>query len=318
MCGGGKAPAPVQPDYAAQARAQIQIEQEQARIAEEARQRELERQAADEARRLDVYNTGVSNAETVARQSALDAILGRGLDPNTFGSSIDTELNRIRASVPYLDQNPGAYYANQDIAGLVLGRETDKQRSAYTQQINQFAPNNFANDRVSSTADDAIIAQILGEQYNPAAEQIQRAYERGTLNDTGFQTAQNILGQQRSTANAQLQSTGGGVLQSLRDQLSGIGQEARTRASSYELGDVFDPTSYQNRIDTTYNEGISGLEGNIRNAIGGQQYFDIGSILSRGATSQGVTNSQRGLFDAFQARENDRSKQRGLGTQGVF
>lgn len=313
-----KMPAPQQPNYQAQANAQMSIERERARLEEEARQRELARLAEEEQRKLGMFNTNVGNAEQVARQSAIDAIMGRGLDPNTFTNDINNRLNTIRASVPYLDPNPGSYYANANIADLVLGQATDTARRNYGNAFNEFAPTGFADTRVASTLDDAIIQQILMEQYNPALEQVQRAYERGTLNDTGYNTAQELLGQQRTTAEAQLQNTGGTILSAMRDRLSGIANEGRTAASQYELGTTFDPNVYKTRLDTAYNEGVSGLEGNLRNQIGGTQYFDIGSILSRGATSQGVTNPQRELFDTFQAREQDRNKQRGLGTQGVF
>jgi hypothetical protein len=234
-------------------------------------------------------------------------------------SQIDSALNNARASVPRLDSNPGAYINGQSIADLVLGNATTQARNQYGNQVNQFAGNGFADQRVGSTMDDSYLENILMEQYNPALQQIQRAFDRGTLNEQGFTTAQNSLNSQRSAAMSNLQTTGGGVLQALRDQLSGIGNEARTGASSYNLGQQFDPNSYKSRIDTTYNEGLAGLEGNIRNAVGGQQFFDIGSILSSGGIGQGTTaGGNRAMFDAFQESEADRNKQRGLGTQGVF
>lgn len=320
MCfGSPKVPSVPQTDYNAQAQSQIAILNEQARIAEQQRIAEAARQSQQREQDTQLFNTNLSSAVEGARSRAIQDITGRGLDANMFSNEIDQMLNSIRGQVPQLDNNPGSYFANQNIADIILGNATTNQRTQYTNQVNNMFGNDFANQRVASTADDAFIDAILGEQYNPALEQIQRAFERGTVNEQGFQTAMNALNNQRTTAAANLQQTGGGLLQALRDQLSGIGNEARTAASNYQLGTTFDPTSYQTRADTIYNEGLSGLEGNLRNAIGGQQFFDIGSILNQGRTSQGTANNNnRALFDAFAADEQDKNKQRGLGTQGVF
>lgn len=320
MCfGSPKAPAVPQTDYNAQAQSQISILNEQARIAEQQRAAEAARQAQQREQDMQMFNTNLSSAIEGARARAIQDITGKGLDANMFTNEIDQMLNSIRGQVPQLDNNPGSYFANQNIADIILGNATTNQRTQYSNQVNNMFGNDFANQRVASTADDAIIDAILGEQYNPALEQIQRAFERGTVNEQGYQTALNALNNQRTTANAMLQQTGGGLLQALRDQLTGVANEARTAASNYQLGTTFDPTGYQTRADTIFNEGLSGLEGNLRNAIGGQQFFDIGSILNQGRTSQGTANNNnRALFEAFAADEQDKNKQRGLGTQGVF
>jgi len=320
MCfGSPKVPSVPQTDYNAQAQSQIAILNEQARIAEEQRQAESVRTNEQRAADTETFNTNITNAITGARDRAYQDIAGRGLNADDFSSDIDRMLNSIRGQVPQLDTNPGSYFANQDIADLVLNNATTNRRTQYGNQVNNLFGNDFANQKVASTADDDLINSILGDQYNTALEQVQRAFERGTINDQGFQTAMNALNNQKTTASANLQQTGGGLLQAIRDSLSGVGNEARNAASNYQLGTTFDPNSYVSRADSIYNEGIGGLEGNLRNAIGGQQFFDVGSILNQGRTAQGTANnSNRALFDAFAADQKDKDKQRGLGTQGVF
>lgn len=320
MCfGSPKVPSVPQTDYNAQAQAQMQILREQQRLADQARVDQDARDSAQRERDTAAFNTNLSGAMEGARGRAIQDITGKGLDANMFSNEIEQMLNSIRGQVPQLDTNPGSYFANQNIADLVLNNATTNQRTQYGNQVNNMFGNDYANQRVSSSMDDDIISRILGEQYDPALQQVQRAFERGTINDQGFQTAMNALNNQRTTANANLQTTGGGLLQSIRDSLTGVGNEARNAASNYQLGTTFDPNSYSTRADTIYNEGISGLEGNLRNAIGGQQFFDIGSILNQGKTAQGTANNgNRALFDAFAADEADKNKQRGLGTQGVF
>ena len=320
MCfGSPKVPSVPQTDYNAQAQSQISILNEQARLAEQQRVAEDARQSTQRERDTQSFNTNLSGALEGARGRAIQDITGKGLDANQYSNEIEQMLNSIRGQVPQLDSNPGSYFANQNIADLVLGNATTNQRTQYSNQVNNLFGNDFANQKVSSTADDDLINSILGEQYNPALEQVQRAFERGTINDQGFQTAMNALNNQKTSANASLQTTGGGLLQAIRDSLSGVGNEARNAASNYQLGTTFDPTSYTSRADSIYNEGIGGLEGSLRNAVGGQNFFDIGSILNQGRTAQGTANnSNRALFDAFAAEQKDKDKQRGLGTQGVF
>jgi len=320
MCfGSPKVPSVPQTDYNAQAQSQISILNEQARIAEQQRIAEDARQSTQRERDNAAFNTNLTGALEGARGRAIQDITGRGLDAGQYSNEIEQMLNSIRGQVPQNDTNPGSYFANQNIADLVLNNATTNQRTQYSNQVNNLFGNDYANQRVNSSLDDNYINAILGEQYDPALQQIQRAFERGTINDQGFQTAMNSLNNQKTTAQASLQQTGGGLLQAIRDSLSGVGNEARNAASNYQLGTTFDPNSYTGRADTIYNEGIGGLEGNLRNAIGGQQFFDIGSILNQGKTAQGTANnSNRALFDAFAADEQDKNKQRGLGTQGVF
>ena len=320
MCfGSPKVPSVPQTDYNAQAQAQMNILREQQRLADQARVDQDARESAQRERDTQTFNTNLTGAMEGARGRAIQDITGKGLDANMFSNEIEQMLNSIRGQVPQLDTNPGSYFANQNIADLVLNNATTNQRTQYGNQVNNLFGNDYANQRVSSSADDDIISRILGEQYDPALQQVQRAFERGTINDQGFQTAMNSLNNQKQTASANLQTTGGGLLQAIRDSLTGVGNEARNAASNFQLGTTFDPNSYTGRADTLYNEGIGGLEGNLRNAIGGQQFFDIGSILNQGRTAQGTANnSNRALFDAFAADEQDKNKQRGLGTQGVF
>lgn len=314
-----KVPAVAQTDYNQQANAQMNIMREQQRLADEARVAQDARDAAQRERDTQTFNTNLTGAMEGARSRAIQDITSKGLDANAYTNDIENMLNSIRGQVPQLDTNPSSYFSNQNIADLVLNNATSNYRSQYGNQINNMFGNDYANQRVSSTLDDNIINNILGEQYDPALQQVQRAFERGTVNDQGYQTALKALSNQRSTAAANLQTTGGSLLQQIRDSLTGVANEGRSAAANYQLGTSFNPDSYQSRANTLYDEGVAGLEGNIRNAVGGQQFFDIGSILNQGRTAQGTANNNnRALFDAFAANEQDKNKQRGLGTQGVF
>lgn len=305
--------APPQPDYAA-------IEREKAAIAEQQRIAAEQRQREEEAQRRATFNTNLDTAYNTAYEDAIAGLGTRGFSPDQFGLQgfLDQELNRIRGTVPDLFDRPENYFAGQNVVDAVVNNATQQQRNQFGQAIDQFAPSGFAQNRVTGTLDDSVISQILREQFDPAQQQIQRAFDRGMLNPIGFQSANDELGRQRSGAEGKLQDIGGGVLQALRDRLSGIGQEARQGANTYQLGSNFDPSSFQSRINSTYDEGVQGLEGSIRNALGGENLFDLSPILARGGTDQGITNDRRGVLQALQNREQDRNRTRGLSTQGTY
>src|SRR5690606_31549675 len=204
-----KAPPIPQTDYNAQAQSQIQILEAQNRMQQQQQQAQRDYEAQQRAQQQEQFGQNLSTAQEQARARALADISGRGLDPSQYGlqDQLERMIQQITGQVPQLDQNPGSYFANQNIGDLVLGQATANQRNQYTRAFDEFAGSGFADQRIASTADDAILEAILGEQYNPALQQLQSAFERGTLNQQGFDTGINSLNSQRSAAMAQLQST---------------------------------------------------------------------------------------------------------------
>lgn len=316
MCGGGGSSPPA-PDPLAEAQAQILIEEERAKREAAARALELERQAQQAEQDRARYLANLDSAFQGALNRGTSAISQRGLDPTLYEPNLRTELESIRASVPFLDPNPGSYFGS-NIADVVLDRARDVQRRNFTNTISEFASPGFATELFPGTADDAVLQAILQEQFEPANLQLERARSRGNLTQSGFDAALSALQGQRSAGEARLQDIGGGVLSGYRDQLRDVAESGFGRAGSFELGQTFDPSSVRGQIETLTGELQGRLPGDIRNALGGEQLFNIEDLISRGGIAQGAQNPTPALIDAFVKREDERTKKRGLGQQGVF
>ena len=118
-----------------------------------------------------------------------------------------------------------------------------------------------------------------------------------------------------------MQDIGGGILEQGRNELRDVANQGFTQARNYRFGDVFDPTTTQTNITNRQNEFMGNLEGNIRGAVGGEQFFNTDDLISRGGAAQGVTNpagTTTGLLDVLSARNKKTQQTTGLGSQGSF
>lgn len=316
---GGPAIPPV--DHEGETTALIRLERERAAIAEEQRQAELAREAAERERQLGIFNEDLNTAYSSARNTGLGEFERRGLDIDRFSPILDTRLTNIRSSVPRLDTNPAAYFQTSTLIDDIINSETNLQRQNYGRQVDNFAGSNFAVNRLPDTLDDSVINDIIAEQFGDASASITRARERGNLNDFGFQTALSNLETQRGAASSRLQDLGLGLIESGRGELRDIGSQARARAEGYNFGDNLDLGGYESRINDRASSFSSGIGGSLRNALGGESLFDVNSILGRGFVAQGAVNEGRStptLSDALRRRDDEGARGRGLGNQGVF
>lgn len=316
----GSSPSTPQFDPAAEAQAQIQLEQERARIAEEQRAAEEARRAQEEIEKRAQFDSRLQSERIGARGRIESAITERGLDPNNFGSLISSQLDNVVRGIPDLDPSPQSYFGDS-LVDTILDKQLQNRRNEFSQSFDSFAGQGFENNLIGDTADDAILQAILAEQYDPAQQQLQRSFDRGTLNQTGFDAALAGLNNQRTSALSSLDEIGSAVLGTGRDDLRGIAEQGRQGIGSFQLGQSFDPTAFQTRIQDRASEFTGGLEGKIRSAVGGENFFDIPSLINKGGSAQGAVNEPKRnlpLQDALAERETRRQQKRGLGSQGEF
>lgn len=319
MCGGGGSSPPPPPDPMEEARAQIAIEQERARIAAQQEAAARARKEAEQARKQQEFDANLGAARASGSQGALDLIGQRGLDVDYYDPLVAAELDRIQSTVPNLAPNPGSYFVDDIIADAVLNRETGLQRQGFLNQFENFAPTGFAQEAFPSTADDAILDAIFAEQYEPASQNILRAFNRGNLSQQGYDLATENLGTFEPAARSRLQEVGGGVLEGNRQQLRDIASQGRTAAGAFELGQAFDPSTFESRIGTTTGELSGRLEGDIRSALGGENLFPIDSVIQKAQIGQGASNEgSPALLAALSESRREKDKKRGLGQSGVF
>lgn len=297
----------------------LQLQQERFQHDDMLRQQEQERQAAEEAAKRARFTSALDAAVAGARGSAATTLNQRGLDPNEFNPLINAEIDRIRTTIPDLAESPGTYFG-PDLTDVILGREENARRTRYGNEVNSFFTPSYATNAFADTADDAILASILGEQRNSAQSAIERARARGTLNDQGYNAANQRLNSAAQAGNATLQTLGGTVISRNRQALGNIGDEARSSASSYTLGgSPFDLGTYRGRADSTLADLSSRFEGDVRGAAAGANLFDLGDIIGFGAREQGAQNDANNpLAEVLAQREQSRRANRGLGTQGSF
>ena len=189
-------------------------------------------------------------------------------------------------------------------------------------QVDAYAPTGFALSRVPDTFDDNSIAAVLARQRGGADKFVTRARDRGNLTDAGFNQAQSLLTNQTGDATARLTDLGNSLLSGFRDELRGIGNTARTGAASYTLGSQFDPSIYENQINSRIGEFGDTLESRLRTGAG--DLFDPNEILLRAGSSQGFVNptgsrsAPSSVAGILAGRLNSRDEPRGLGSTGAF
>jgi hypothetical protein len=317
MCGGSKTIAA--PDPLKQAEAQIQQLEAQYRLDQQAQEKAYERQLMDQTREREQWGQDLNTSRS-ATQSAIERMFQeKGLDLDQYGDRIGGALDREQAGITF-GSTPAF---SSDIGSNLMSDIRNQQIKEYQRSIGEFAPEGFNQKAFGSTADDAVIEAILGEQFGAASDSVLRARDRGTLNDAGFQYAMANLENQRKAASARLQDTGGGILEGYRGELGGIAENARTGAGSWDFGDTFDPTQYRTQIEQRQGELGGRLEGDIRNAIGGEQFFNVNDLIQKGGVGQGAQNTglgsqSGGLLAAITDKKKNEEQARGLGTQGSF
>lgn len=319
MCGGGGS-SPQAPDPLKQAEADIRTLQEQYRLDREAAKYQAQQDALKEQSDRTAFDEALGANRSTAYGNIGREFERAGLDTANYDDRINAALDLAQQGMTF---NTGRNTFGSDIGSTLLDDLRNEQIREYQRSINDYAPEGFENTAFSSTADDAILNAILGEQFGEASDSILRARDRGTLNDAGFQYAMDNLNTQKSAAMARLQDTGGGILEGYRNQLGDIAGNARTGAGNYDFGDTFDPSVYRTQLETRQNELGAGLEGDIRNAIGGEQFFNTDSLIQKGGVGQGAQNTglgsqSGGLLGAISDRKKDEEQQRGLGTAGSF
>lgn len=271
--------------------------------------------AAEKAAARTKYDNAVAAALELNRGGAKTALNQRGLSTDEFMPLVETELGRVRSTIPDLDPNPGGYFSS-NLVDQVLGGEQTARRGKYGRDVAALFPTNYAQTTFADTADDSVLNDILGTAYGTASDALGRAKARGNLDETGYNYAVGQLGQQKTAGMSKLQRTGGDILSGYRTGLEDIGKKASTAAGSYELGGTFDPNVYKTEADTYISGKKAGLEGDIRGAVGtGDDLFNIDSLLNRAAGVQGAGNN---LAQVLEERMKKRTAERGLGSTGEF
>lgn len=265
-----------------------QIQFQQREIAREAAAQQAAAAAAAQQQALakaiaDTWNT----AKTGARTSAQNYFTERGLDPSQYGGSIDEAIKNALSSVNSQDPNPGAYLKN--IGSQVYGSQQDLARERATRGVSSaFAPD-YEYGRVASTLDDPFINDIVSGQRSSADQYINNLLKRGVITDTGAQAGFKNLDEQTARVRGQVSDIGSNLLEGERSSLRDIINRGKANASTINLGQTFDPSTYTKQADTSFDEFMAGLGDKIR-AQTPDKLFDTTPLASIAGAAQGAQN----------------------------
>ena len=314
--GGGQAPPPpAPPDYAAQNKAAMELEDHRAKIAEQAQEKaDLKKKEQLESDKQ-AFQGKLGGAYATAENYGRGQLANLGID-DTYGimGAYKTALDRAKGMVPELDANPGQYFGS-DLWENTLAGERTAERNQLTRGYETEVPQGYETTYIPDTADDALIESIIGGQYTEAEDYLNRAKARGTLNDVGYNTAATALKNQRSGAVARGNELGLGVLETGRQGLRDIDKQARSGITNWDFGDKYDPTAWSGKIKSGASTFTGGLEGKLRNAFGSTEFFDPEAFIAKGGKAQGAINpGASALTDAISEEE----KKRTAGSVGAF
>lgn len=313
MCGGGSAPKDNSAEVARiEAEAAREQREAEARAAEEARVRKEQEEAAKladfENRLGNAFNTGVSGAERYFQS--------RGVDPSLYSADILEEANQRRGSVPQLAGEVGSYFSG--LGEEVYQSLTDALRGRTQRTLNEIAPEGFARSRITDTADDDIIASILAEQRGDAENYASRLRDRGVITDTGLSAALEDIGKQANRGQFTLSELGSGILEGGRGGALDIANRGRSRASTLDLGDTFDPYAQTGtELNNYFTDFLTNLGDRFR-AQAPTDLFDVSGLPVLAGAAQGAGNTAfdpkalAGLFDEEEEEEDTTN------TGGVF
>lgn len=285
---------------------------ESMREADAERQRQ-EQAAADAANKAQLAQLR-SNAGTAARGSAQDYFTQQGLDPSQYSTDIDSKINSILAGIAPDDPNPGSYFTN--IGPTVFDAATTGYRTKEGNLLNNLFPTNFDTQRVPLTLDDPYLSGIQAEQYKSADDLIQNMLSRGVITPTGYNAAKQNLDTQTPGVMAQLNEIGTGTLNSEQQALRDIANNARTAASTINLGQNFDPQSYGTQADQQFTDFLNNLSTTLRGKLPGSLY-NTGGLAAIAGAGQGAQNLP---FDpaALAGVATDTTKKQNTTTENVF
>lgn len=289
-------------------------------------QRVLAQQRAEEARVLaEQQKTATTERAAQSRTAAMDAartrtfntLRDRGLNPDDYADVVNERLNYNASLLPTNTEDFTGQFGDPFVESVV-NTIRDRGRSDASRWFTNNVGNDMPDRVFTNTLDDPYVDAIIGRQRTEAMEAVERAKKRGQLDDSGFAGAVSRIGDLEKSGRATAQSLSNAVVANKRADLGSLIERGKATAGSLDLGQAFNPGEWSNRIQSKATELQQGLEGDVYSALGGQQFFDIGDIITKGGAAQGVANPTPAFLDSQAAREQLRQRQRNAGQGGTF
>jgi hypothetical protein len=263
--GGGEDP------RAVQQRQQQAAEEEQKRQEEAAAQQQLffqqilAQQAADTAQAAKEREAQTALQQQQADQQRADAL----------AASAPTEADKQEQALQLQD--------------LADERARKELRRGATGQVNQLFQPEFEQTWAPGTADDPYIQETLGKERGKADEYLGNLLKRGVITDTGYKGGVGAIEEQVPNVQGQLTDIGDALIEAQRGKLTGLADRARNTASTLDVGQTFDPTSYDKQLHDVTADFGAGFGGKFNAAVP-EDLFDFSKIQQKAGAAQGAQN----------------------------
>lgn len=320
---GGSAPVmPTDPQKEAEAR---NWEAEQQNVRDEAaRKRTADEQAIKDQQSLHQWKSRAGNARSSVENYARDKLSGYGLAEGDSYGLWDKAMRTINDTYGGLADNEDfSSKLNGSVIDNLIADTRSNTRNKFSRDIKGQLGDNYLDDTFASTADDAILDELLGGQYTAAQGDLENARGRGQLNQNAYTRALESLTGAKSAARGKLETTGQSVLDSLKSGTKSVYDNLLTSANNFDFGDNFDVAGGVNRVKSKATEGLGMLDSKVREAVGDTKYFDVNSLIGKANAAGGVSNyvpnngtaigdGKNSLYTLFEDQQ--RNKQ----TEGAF
>jgi len=299
--------------------AKQEFEREQRRADAQAEKERIAKEAKDAAWRSgknSAYNSAITGGS--ARLNTLG--IGAGDKYGVYNNFI----NKINAANTGLETGADYTSAFSDtVLDNILAEGRTGQRNKLTTEFNTALPQYYGEDTFSSTRDDAILQSILDTQYGDALADLTSARDRGQATSAVYDRSLRDLETGKATANTELQGIGRGVLEDIIGDIGSRRTASLGQIADWDYGSTYDPNAEAGRIRSYADERGMQLEGDIRGAVGGKEFFDINSLLGKAkarigsASSPGPDAGSAALADTF-ANEATRNNANIKQNEGIF
>lgn len=258
-----------------------------------------------------------ANSLALARARALAnaqlAVQGRGLNYNDYSGDINSYLDNIFSGISADDTNPSSYI-DPNFADTILNGKQQGARFGYEKQVQKYAHSGLDYHSLDST-----INSILGDAGKSGEDLIQAGLKRGQFNDIGAAAGETALSKAKAKAQAKLDSTAQDVFNGYDSKFGDLYNRAYTSASGYQLGQDFDPSSFDSEFSRLQDSAKIDATGQLYSALGDGPLINLTDI--RGAVGQGqgsVNLKDLDVLDALSKRKQASGVGRGLGSEGAF
>lgn len=235
------------------------------------------------------YENALSSGKAKLANKGIDIVN----DPYGIMSMFTRSLDTARAGAPDIVNDPNSLFSStllDDALSEARGNERSKLGSA----VKGAYADNYGLSTFGDTSDDSYIESILNSQRDEANLALERALARGTINEVGKATGDREIANMYKTGSAKANSLGDTILAGYRSQLDNAVGNIRNKANNWDFGDTFNLDNEKSTVDTLKNSLSGKLEGDILNALSGQQFFDNNILLGKAGNSTGITNNPLG------------------------